>query len=165
MKLMTLNTHSLVESSYEEKKEKFIETLIAEQPDVVALQEVNQTASAGIIPDVMLAGYKRCMDFGLPVREDNHAKEVVEALREKDVYYYKRICDEQNFNRWVSDLHFKVILYKNDEHIFNWDDVNIMNVYGINEIGKWLAEVRIAYIEEGCNDLFYTIGTAEIEFE
>jgi len=84
---------------------------------------------------------------------------------EKDVYYYKRICDEQNFNRWVSDLHFKVILYKNDEHIFNWDDVNIMNVYGINEIGKWLAEVRIAYIEEGCNDLFYTIGTAEIEFE
>lgn len=83
MKLMTLNTHSLVESSYEEKKEKFIETLIVEQPDVVALQEVNQTASAGEIPDVMLAGYKRCMDFGLPVREDNHAKEVVEALREK----------------------------------------------------------------------------------
>ena len=36
MKLMTLNTHSLVESSYEEKKEKFIETLIAKQPDVVA---------------------------------------------------------------------------------------------------------------------------------
>lgn len=53
MKLMTLNTHSLVESSYEEK-EKFIETLIVEQPDVVALQEVNQTASAGEIPDVML---------------------------------------------------------------------------------------------------------------
>lgn len=51
MKLMTLNTHSLVESSYEEKR-KFIETLIVEQPDVVALQE---TASAGIIPDVMLA--------------------------------------------------------------------------------------------------------------
>ena len=70
MKLMTLNTHSLVESSYEEKKEKFIETLIVEQPDVVALQEVNQTASAGIIPDVMLAGYKRCMDFGLPVLLD-----------------------------------------------------------------------------------------------
>ena len=46
MKLMTLNTHSLVESSYEEKKEKFIEMLAIEQPDVVALQEVNQTASA-----------------------------------------------------------------------------------------------------------------------
>ena len=39
MKLMTLNTHSLVESSYEEKKEKFIEMLAAEQPDVIALQE------------------------------------------------------------------------------------------------------------------------------
>ena len=59
MKLMTLNTHSLVESSYEEKKEKFIETLIVEQPDVVALQEVNQTASAGKIPEK-----KECITIG-----------------------------------------------------------------------------------------------------
>lgn len=79
---------------------------------------------------------------------------------EKDVYYYKKICEERYFNRWISDPHFKIILYKNDEHIFNWDDVNIKDVYGINEIGKWLTEVRIAYIEEGCNDLFYSIGTA-----
>lgn len=88
MKLMTLNTHSLVEPEYEEKKEKFIKMLETEQPDVVALQEVNQSISAGMIPDVMLPGYKRCMEFGLPVREDNHAKAVVEALRERGVYYY-----------------------------------------------------------------------------
>jgi hypothetical protein len=84
---------------------------------------------------------------------------------ETDVYYYKKISDAQNFNRWVSDQHFKMILYKNDEHIFHWDDVNIMDVYGINKIGKWLTEVQIVYIEEGCNDHFYSIGTAEIEFE
>ena len=83
MKLMTLNTHSLVESSYEEKKEKFIETLIAEQPDVVALQEVNQTASAGIIPDVMLAGYKRCMDFGLPEEKTITRKKLLKHSEKK----------------------------------------------------------------------------------
>jgi hypothetical protein len=83
----------------------------------------------------------------------------------KDVYYNTRICDEKDFNKWVSDLHLNIILYKNDEHIFHWDDVSIMDVYGINKIGKWLAEVRVAYIEEGSDDLLYSIGTAEIEFE
>ena len=59
MKFMTLNTHSLVENNYTQKKEQFIKMLEKEQPDIVALQEVNQSASAGIIPDVMLAGYTR----------------------------------------------------------------------------------------------------------
>jgi hypothetical protein len=83
----------------------------------------------------------------------------------KDVYYNTRICDEKDFNIWVSDPHLNIILYKNDEHIFHWDDVSIMDVYGINKIGKWLAEVQVAYIEEGSDDLLYSIGTAEIEFE
>ncbi len=88
MKFMTLNTHSLVENNYTQKREQFIKMLEKEQPDIIALQEVNQSASAGIIPDVMLAGYTRCMEFGLPVREDNHAKAVVEKLRENGSYYY-----------------------------------------------------------------------------
>ena len=33
MKLMTLNTHSLVEPSYKEKKEKFIEVLAGSESD------------------------------------------------------------------------------------------------------------------------------------
>lgn len=43
MKLLTLNTHSLEEPGYVEKTEKFIEMLSKEQPDIVALQEVNQS--------------------------------------------------------------------------------------------------------------------------
>lgn len=43
MKLLTLNTHSLVEEYYYEKLQTFVQAVSEEQPDVIALQEVNQT--------------------------------------------------------------------------------------------------------------------------
>ena len=43
MKLLTLNTHSLIEPDYEAKREIFVNFIAAEQPEVFALQEVNQT--------------------------------------------------------------------------------------------------------------------------
>lgn len=46
MKLLTLNTHSLIEPDYEAKREIFVNFIAAEQPEVFALQEVNQTAAA-----------------------------------------------------------------------------------------------------------------------
>lgn len=49
MKLLTLNTHSLIEPEYEAKREIFVEFIAKEQPDVFALQEVNQTASAPLL--------------------------------------------------------------------------------------------------------------------
>ena len=44
MKLLTLNTHSLIEPDYEAKREIFVNFIAAEQPEVFVLQEVNQTA-------------------------------------------------------------------------------------------------------------------------
>ena len=45
MKLITLNTHSLIEEHYEEKLHAFAEMVRKEKPDILALQEVNQTQS------------------------------------------------------------------------------------------------------------------------
>ena len=59
MKLMTLNTHSLVEPDYESKTRKFAQVIKQELPDVVALQEVNQSQNASALPDMMLPGYVR----------------------------------------------------------------------------------------------------------
>ena len=80
MKLLTLNTHSLEEPDYAKKTEKFIEMLEKEQPDIIALQEVNQTIRENEIPDILLDGYIRCGTFKRPVRQDNHAIYVVEEL-------------------------------------------------------------------------------------
>ena len=43
MKLMTLNTHSLEEEDYEAKLHAFAEGVCRAEPDIIALQEVNQS--------------------------------------------------------------------------------------------------------------------------
>lgn len=52
MKLLTLNTHSLIIPEHEAKREIFVDFIAKEQPEVFALQEVNQTASAPLLGDV-----------------------------------------------------------------------------------------------------------------
>ena len=63
MKLLTLNTHSLEEPGYVEKTEKFIEMLSKEQPDIVALQEVNQSQNEAELPDAMLTAISDVADL------------------------------------------------------------------------------------------------------
>ena len=50
MKLLTLNCHSLVEPGYESKLAAFAGEMLRRQPDIIALQEVNQTRSAPPAP-------------------------------------------------------------------------------------------------------------------
>ena len=42
MKILTLNTHSLQEENYEQKLNWFVEGILKERPDIIAMQEVNQ---------------------------------------------------------------------------------------------------------------------------
>ena len=80
MKLLTLNTHSLIEPEYEAKREIFVEFIAKEQPDVFALQEVNQTASAPAMP-IPLADYCPCSGNRILLKEDNHAAAVAQMLK------------------------------------------------------------------------------------
>ena len=87
MKLLTLNTHSLVEPDYEAKRKFFVDFITKEQPDVFALQEVNQTASAPAMP-IPLADYCPCSGNRILLKEDNHAAAVAQMLKEEGVHYY-----------------------------------------------------------------------------
>ena len=49
MKLITLNTHSITEPNYYEKMLILAKAVATELPDVVALQEVNQTIDMPLI--------------------------------------------------------------------------------------------------------------------
>lgn len=72
MKLMTLNTHSLAEPDYERKLQLFARVVQQEKPDIIALQEVNQTMSRpeARIPETW--GYIPCKGNEISVRTDNH---------------------------------------------------------------------------------------------
>lgn len=105
MKLLTLNTHSLAEPGYEEKLLLFAEMVQKEQPEVFALQEVNQRISsepveAGEGDDgqeeggkkagafLRKAGYVPCEGETRPIRKDNHAWRLAERLREMGCPYF-----------------------------------------------------------------------------
>ena len=86
MKIMTLNTHSLIEENYSEKLCAFVNAIAAEKPEIIALQEVNQTISA---PPVRgeINGYFPCCDSAV-IKTDNHAYRTAEMLREKGMNYH-----------------------------------------------------------------------------
>lgn len=80
VKLVTLNAHSLVERNAEEKLEQFVRGVLAEQPDVIALQEVNQRMAAPPAGGILLDGYVPAQ-AAVPLRADNHAANAARLLR------------------------------------------------------------------------------------
>lgn len=87
MKILTLNTHSIVEENYEEKLIAFVEMLKAEEPSVFALQEVNQSLAMPEAVDASATGYVACKDCDTTIRTDNHAYRVAKLLLEAGVVY------------------------------------------------------------------------------
>lgn len=85
MKLMTLNTHSLIEEDYERKLADFLRVTAAERPDVIALQEVNQRRDAPPLAFVP-RGYRPCAPH-VTLREGNHAVRVGEGLWDRGETY------------------------------------------------------------------------------
>lgn len=81
MKILTLNCHSLIEEDYEKKLGQFVEFVLREQPDLIALQEVNQLASAPEIDPKLKEGMV-FIDTPVPLRADNHAAHTARLLRE-----------------------------------------------------------------------------------
>lgn len=84
MKILTLNTHSLLEDDYTQKLELFVEGILKERPDVIALQEVNQTADAEILETEMLQG-QYPVPGCIAIRKDNHAAQVAHRLHQAGV--------------------------------------------------------------------------------
>ena len=84
MKLLTLNTHSLQEENHAQKRNWFVETVVRERPDIIALQEVNQSCDAAILDADQLAGQypvPGCMQ----IRADNYAAQVSRELRDRGI--------------------------------------------------------------------------------
>lgn len=87
MKLLTLNTHSIIEPDYPQKLESFVEKIVEWKPDVFAMQEVNQTADA--LPlQAIPAGYCPCPGNRIALRRDNHAAAVAKALCKRGERYF-----------------------------------------------------------------------------
>ncbi len=80
MRLLTLNTHSLLEKSYEEKCTIFADAAAKLRPDVIALQEVNQSVCAKPVHTTLCGS--------IPLKEDNHALKITRMLSERQADHY-----------------------------------------------------------------------------
>lgn len=79
MKILTLNTHSLQEENGLQKMNWVAEKILEEKPDIIALQEVSQTAGAPEISPQMLAGLYP-IPGTIPIRQDNYAAHLANLL-------------------------------------------------------------------------------------
>lgn len=85
MKLLTLNTHSLVEENYPQKLEGFVETVATLKPHIIALQEVNQSISASPVEAPQY--YHPCCE-NVVIGSNNYVYRAAQMLREKGVVYH-----------------------------------------------------------------------------
>jgi len=85
MRLLTLNTHSLVEENYPQKLHDFSAAVLRMKPDVIALQEVNQPISGEYVKKA--AGYIPSQER-VPLKTGNHALNVAKLLEEGGLKYF-----------------------------------------------------------------------------
>lgn len=153
MKLMTLNTHSLQEPHYADKLELFVETIRREQPDVIALQEVNQTALAPSASDELLTGLFPCRENSLPIREDNHAAHAARLLRHAGLecsWTYMPV--KTGYGIYDEGLAFLCT----GREITTSDSFYIS---GITDYQNWKTRRAAGIRIHGCDDWFYTVHT------
>ena len=82
MKILTLNTHSLCEKEATFKRKLTALWIAEQQPDVICLQEVNQTMTSS---EVDVDGFFTGKDT---IKQDNYAKDLVQDLLELGHQYY-----------------------------------------------------------------------------
>ena len=150
MKILTLNTHSLQENNYQQKLEWFVEGILKEKPDIIALQEVNQTFNEEELPAEMLEGQypvPGCMS----IRRDNHAAQVALRLRQAGIECYWA---------WVP---IKLGYGKYDEGIAilslgrKIQCVDAFPISKTNDYYNWRTRAVLGVKVEGLDDWFYCL--------
>ena len=84
MKLMTINTHSLLEKNSEQKRLVLENAIFDEKPDIIAMQEVNQTADAPASKHNPMAD----VQSKILLRDDNYAAAIINGLYARGDRYY-----------------------------------------------------------------------------
>lgn len=100
MKILTLNTHSWMEDNQEDKLHRLAQKIHEEQFDVIALQEINQTAKSS----VLTSPFHFCSPTTTKteIKEDNFCLLLVQYLEETfhDTYYWSWAYNHLGFDKY-----------------------------------------------------------------
>ena len=99
MKVLTLNTHSWLEENQEEKMQRLAKKIAEESFDVIALQEVNQTAESNQVTSPFSFTQPAMAQI---IKEDNFALKLVTYLNEvyNLTYYWSWAYNHIGFDKY-----------------------------------------------------------------
>lgn len=153
MKILTCNTHSLMERDYETKLQQFVDVVAKERFDIIALQEVNQTLAEERANDRQMEGFVTADTDRVTI--DNHVMRAVSMLREKGVpYYWTWTPIKLGFERYdegIAILSLKkpeetTCFYISDsEDYYDWHS---RKVIGVKIDGIWYYSVHMGWWQE-----------------
>ena len=150
MKILTLNTHSLQEENHRQKLSWFVEGILREKPDMIALQEVTQTAEEELMALELLEGQypiPGCM----PIRKDNYAALVASRLRQAGIdCYWVWLPVKRGYNEFDEG----VAILSLGRPIRCVDQFPIS---GVNDYNNWRTRAALGVQLEGLEDWFYCL--------
>lgn len=150
MRLMTLNTHSLVEDDHEQKLRWFVSGLLSLRPDVVALQEVNQSIAAPPAEASILEGYVPAQSR-MPIRADNYAAHAARLLQEAGVSCaWTYLPMKRGYDRYDEGLALLAL----DRTI---DSVEAFRISSTDSYQDWRTRWALCMRLQGIPDWFYSV--------
>lgn len=149
MKLLTLNTHSLVEKNYIQKLTNFVTAVSEEMPEIVALQEVNQTFCGAAVSEKVIVGFCPCNNSTI-VREDNHVYNVAKMLREKGIeYYWTWLPIKKGYNKYdegIALMSLSPII-----------ETKVINISSINDYDNWKTRKILGIRTKASDEWFFSV--------
>lgn len=150
MKLLTLNTHSMLEEDAQQKLEWFVEGILKERPDIIALQEINQTADASLAEPFLQEGRYRVASQ-VSLRQDNYGAQVALRLREAGIdCYWAWLPVKRGYERYDEGVAILSLGRKITA-------AEVFPVSKTEDYQNWRTRGVIGVQVEGRSDWFYSI--------
>jgi len=153
MKILTLNTHSLVEENYSRKLSDFVKAIVQVKPEIIALQEVNQTLDKkAVVGEIW--GYTPCSD-NIIIREDNHVFNTAKLLREQgEEYFWTWLPLKKGYGKYEEGISVlsrspiietSVVPVSSVDDFENWKTRKIIGVRTENLPDEWFFSVHYGW--------------------
>ncbi len=150
MRLLTINTHSIVEENYQQKTRIFLDKVAELRPDIIAMQEVNQNSAAGEAGAALQLG--RYVNNKEPrrMKSDNHAATVAAGLRQKGLEYsWTWLPIKLGYN--IYDEGAAVFCRKPIA------DTDVILLTSEDDYNNWRTRYALGIRPAGSTDWFYTV--------
>lgn len=143
-----------MEENYQHKLKDFVLAITTQKPQIIALQEVNQTTYKVEIPQKMFNGYYPCSE-NITIREDNHIFNTVKLLREKGIYYYWTWlpikCGYNKYDEGIGLMSIspivetKTIIVSTIDDYNNWKTRKILGIRTESAPNEWFFSVHYGW--------------------